>query len=181
MTKHTHITVVGSQPLDFDLTVCKRLGPMIVAGNSHKNTVFEYATANSEQHVQDMLNSPSFRDTRIVVNERLYKKYIFFDPLDCVPNFPAVNSMDLSSSELSEQSLALLLACWLDIETILLLGYDIENLTERARLLSIGSAHPHNKIVYVRKPNPNKIFLFDKYPNMSVTDYKKLSEMNKRG
>jgi hypothetical protein len=69
----------------------------------------------------------------------------------------------------------------LDIETILLLGYDIENLNERARLLSIGSAHPHNKIMYVRKPNPNKIFLFDKYPNMSVTDYKKLSEMNKRG
>jgi hypothetical protein len=32
-------------------------------------------------------------------------------------------------------------------------------------------AHPHNHIVYVRKPNPNKIFLFDGFENMSVMDY----------
>jgi len=35
--------------------------------------------------------------------------------------------------------------------------------------------------VYVRKPNPNKIFLFDSYENMSIIDYKEFDEIANDG
>ena len=64
-----------------------------------------------------------------------------------------------------------MLACWMEIPDIYLFGYDIENLTERNRLIALGISYPHSNIIYVRKPNPSKIFLFDAYDNMSVIDY----------
>ena len=169
---HTHsIHVVGSVPIQWEFDQCDRIGSTIQAGNTHKNHPFDYAVTNVETRLQDMLNTASFSSTRILVPEDLYKKYIFFDPVDSLPNFPFIKSLDLSVDSCSEQSLALLLACWMEVDVIYLFGYDIANLTERSRLISIAMANPHNHIVYVRKPNPTKIFLFEDFENMSVMDY----------
>jgi hypothetical protein len=169
---HAHaVNIVGSVPIQWDFDQSDLLGSTIQAGNTHKNHPFDYAVTNVENRLQDMLNTDSFKGTKILVPEDLYKKYIFFDPIDNLPNFPFIKSLDLDVNSCSEQSLALLLACWMEMEVIYLFGYDIANLTERARLISIAMAHPHNRIVYVRKPNPNSIFLFDDFENMSVMDY----------
>jgi hypothetical protein len=169
MTKS--IAVVGNMPIKWDFDECLRLGSVIASGNTYKTIAFEYATANTEQHLQDMLNSANFRNTRILVPDTLYKKYIFFSNVDCLPNFPAMKTLDINDETCSEQLLSLMLACWMEIPNIYLFGYDIENLTERARLITLGISYPHSRIIYVRKPNPTKIFLFDAYDNMRVMDY----------
>jgi hypothetical protein len=57
--------------------------------------VFDYATANTETNLQDMLNSASFRGTELLVPEPLFKKYVFFDGVNCLPEFPGLKSYDI--------------------------------------------------------------------------------------
>jgi len=175
MTKS--IAVIGNMPIKWDINECLRLGPVIAAGNTYKTIEFEYATANSEQHLQDMLNAANFQSTRILVPDTLYKKYIFFSNVDCLPNFPTLKTLDINDQTCSEQLLSLMLACWMEIPNIYLFGYDIQNLTERNRLIALGISYPHCRIIYVRKPNPSKIFLFDTFDNMEVIDYIKYQQI----
>lgn len=167
----SNVAVVGNVPIKYDFDECSRLGDIIASGNTYKTTEFRYATANTEQHLQDMLNSKNFVNSRILVPDSLYKKYIFFSNVDCLPNFPAMKTLDIDDDKCSEQMLSLMLACWMEIKNIYLFGYDIENLTERSRLITVGISYPHSNIYYVRKPNPSKIFLFDTYDNINVMDY----------
>jgi hypothetical protein len=173
----SNISVAGSVPIKWDFDESNRIGTVIGSGNVYKDKNFAYATANTEAHLQDMLNSKIYKNTRILVPEDLYKKYIFFEQVDCLPNFPAMKSLDIDDETCSEQLLSLMLACWMEVDNIYLFGYDIQNLTERSRLISIAICYPHSNIIYVRNPNPSKIFLFDTYDNMSVMDYIQFQEL----
>lgn len=153
---------------------------VIVAGNVHKDHKFPYATVNSETRLQDMLNSASFRETIILTPDKLYKKYVFFEQIDALPSLPEVKSTGKKMEELSEQSLALMLAMWMDKKNIYLFGYDIEDLEERSVLLSILGSNPFCNVYYVRKPNPAKIHLFDAYENMQVINFIEFERMKNR-
>jgi hypothetical protein len=85
---------------------------------------------------------------------------------------PAAAVLDKTYDSLSDQSLALMLACWMEIDHIYLFGYDIVDLTERERLKTIAMLSPHNQFYYVRKPNPQKIHLYDDFENIHIIDYK---------
>jgi len=93
--KTAYITVVGNLPVRFDLDQARRLGPVIASANSNKSITFDYATVNTETNLQDMLNSASFRGTEMLVPERLFKKYVFFDGVTCLPEFPGLKSYDI--------------------------------------------------------------------------------------
>jgi len=171
--KNNIITVIGPlYPVDFDLELCVKNGPVIVTNTSHEKITPKYAIITSESQLQDTMNLSNFKQTRLLVPESMYKKYLFFENVDQLPYFPAMKGLELNEHQCSKQSLALMLACWMEAETVHLFGYDIQDLTERERLLGIGMINPHTRIVYTRKPNPSKIFLFDSYKNMSVMDYK---------
>ena len=77
--KTTYLTLVGNTPIRFDLEESLRIGPVIASGNANKSINFPYATCNSEQNLQDMLNTSSFNQSSILVPESLFKKYVFFD------------------------------------------------------------------------------------------------------
>ena len=77
--KSTYITVIGNLPVAFDMDQAKKLGPVIASANANKSITFDYATVNTEINLQDMLNSANFRDTDLLVPEKLFKKYMFFD------------------------------------------------------------------------------------------------------
>ena len=81
--KSAYITVVGNLPIRFDLEQAKKIGPVIASANSNKSINFEYATVNTEINLQDMLNSANFNDTKLLVPESLFKKYVFFDAVTC--------------------------------------------------------------------------------------------------
>jgi hypothetical protein len=168
--------VIGPAVMLYDKDKLLSFSDVILAGNAHKTHEMPYATVNSETRLQDMLNSPVFRNTTILAPDSLYRKYVFFEQIDCLPSLPAVKNTGKKTNELSEQSLALMLAQWMDKKHIYLFGYDIENLDERAVLLSIMGSNNFAHIYYVRKPNPSKIRLFDSYENVSVIDYKQFDK-----
>ena len=170
--------VIGPAVMQYDKDKLLSFSDVILAGNAHKTHEVPYATVNSDTRLQDMLNSPVFRGTIILAPDDLYRKYVFFEQIDCLPSLPAVKSTGKPLAELSEQSLALMLAQWMDKKHIYLFGYDIENLDERAVLLNIMGSNNFAHIYYVRKPNPSKIHLFDTYENVSVIDYNEFDRIH---
>ena len=74
--KSAYITVVGNLPIRFDLEQAKKIGPVIASANTNKSIVFDYATCNTETNLQDMLNSASFRESKLLVPEELFKKLV---------------------------------------------------------------------------------------------------------
>ena len=149
--KSTYITVVGNLPISFDLAESMRLGPVIASSNSNKSILFPYATCNSEQNIQDMLNSPSFYNSDLLVPEKLFKKYLFFDNVNCLPDFPGVKTLDIDPNTCTPQLLSLLLAIYLKIKHIFLLGFDISNPLEMVRMKSITLENLDHKFIIVGK------------------------------
>ena len=171
------ISVIGNNTFDYDSTAVVSLCAVITSGNTNKFSGCQYAVTTLDSRIQDLLNSKSFNETKILTTPNLHKKYVFFDRIDELPYFPFLKGQQDSFDSYSEQLLSLLLGIWLEYKKIYLFGYDIEDLEERANLINVIVNHPHTEIVYVRKPNPNKIFLFDSYENMSVIDYKEFDEI----
>ena len=177
--KYTHISITGNFSIDFDLKHCLKQGELILTGLHNPVVKCRYAVTNSEVELQNMLNSANFKDVQVVTSEKLYKKYMFFDNVDYLPSFPENAIMNIDADNCSSQLLSLLLACWCEHQQVYCFGYDIENLKERELFIKVATSNPHTKIFYVRKPNINKIKIFDHLKNVKVIDYKEYIEYAK--
>lgn len=173
--KNAYITVIGSMPVRFDLDQIRHLGPIIASGTANKTAAFDYATVNSEQNIQDMLNTPVFKGTKILAPENLFKKYVFFDGVTCLPSFPGLTSFDIDPEKCSPQTLSLLLAVYLRQTIVFLVGYDISNPTELTRLKSVAIANPNTKFMYIC--NPPRTYQLDDLENGFCDTYVKLQEL----
>ncbi len=123
--KSAYITVVGNLPVSFDMEQARKLGPVIASANANRSMTYDYATVNTETNLQDMLNSANFRGTELLAPEKLFKKYVFFDGVNCLPDFPGLKSYDIDPEKCSPQTLALMLAVYLRQTMVFLVGYDI--------------------------------------------------------
>ena len=150
--KSAYITVVGDLPLRFDIEQARALGPVIASANANRSMIYDYATVNTESNLQYMLNSASFRGTQLLAPEKLFKKYVFFDAVNCLPDFPGLKSYDIDPERCSPQTLALMLAVYLRQTVIFLVGYDISNPVELTRLKSIALANTNCKFTYICNP-----------------------------
>ena len=173
--KSAYITVVGNLPVKFDLDQARQLGPVIASANSNKSISFDYATVNTETNLQDMLNSASFKDAQLLVPEDLFKKYVFFDGVTCLPDFPGLKSYDIDPVKCSPQTLSLMLAVYLRQTIVFLLGYDISNPIELTRLKSIMLANPNTKFMYIC--NPPVTYQLDDLQNGFCDTYIKFQEL----
>lgn len=173
--KSAYITVVGNLPVRFDIQQAKRLGPVIASGNTNKSISFDYATVNTEANLQDILNSASFRESEVLVPEVLFKKYVFFDGVTCLPDFPGLKSYDIDPEKCSPQTLSLMLAVYLRQTIVFLLGYDISNPIELTRLKSIMIANPNTKFMYIC--NPPRTYQLDDLSNGFCDTYIKFQEL----
>tara|TARA_Y100001937_G_scaffold26450_1_gene37977 strand:- start:8225 stop:8764 length:540 start_codon:yes stop_codon:yes gene_type:complete len=173
--KSAYITVVGNLPVRFDLEQTRKIGPVISSANSNKSIKFDYATANTETNLQDMLNSPNFRGTDILVPEKLFKKYVFFDGVTCLPSFPGLKSYDIDPEKCAPQILSLMLAVYLRQTIVFLLGYDISNPVELTRLKSIMIANPNTKFMYIC--DPPRTYQLDDLNNGFCDNYIKFQEL----
>ena len=173
--KSAYITVVGNLPVKFDLDQARRLGPVIASANSNKSISFDYATVNTETNLQDMLNSASFKDSQLLVPEALFKKYVFFDGVTCLPDFPGLKSYDIDPEKCSTQTLSLMLAVYLRQTIVFLLGYDISNPIELTRLKSIMLANPNTKFMYIC--NPPRTYQLDDLGNGFCDTFIKFQEL----
>ena len=178
--KYTHISITGNLTVEFDTRNCLKTGELIVSGLTNKSTGSRYAVTNNELELQNMLNSPNLRNTPLVTSTALYKKYMFFDNIEYVPSFSDNATIDIDIDKCSAQLLSLLLACWCEYPAVYCFGYDIENLKERELFIKVAENNPTTKIYYVRKPNVNKIKIFDEIKNLNVMDYKEYTAYAKQ-
>jgi len=155
--KNTCITIVGNLPIQFDLDESLQIGPVIASSNSNKSIIFPYATCNSEQNLQDMLNSPAFQQSNLLVPEELFKKYVFFDNVTCLPNFPGIKTLEIDPNNCTPQCLSLMLAVYLKPKVIFLLGYDLNNPIEFTRVKSIIISNPDVRFAYISNPQIKKL------------------------
>jgi hypothetical protein len=173
--KSAYITVVGNLPVRFDLEQARALGPVIASANANKTTTFDYATVNTETTLQDILNSANFRGTELLAPEKLFKKYVFFDGVTCLPDFPGLKSYDIDPEKCSTQTLSLMLAVYLRQTIVFLLGYDISNPIELTRLKSIMVANPNTKFMYIC--NPPRTYQLDDLSNGFCDNFVKFQEL----
>jgi len=173
--KSAYITVVGNLPVRFDLEQARALGPVIASANANKTTTFDYATVNTETTLQDILNSANFRGTELLAPEKLFKKYVFFDGVTCLPDFPGLKSYDIDPEKCSTQTLSLMLAVYLTQTIVFLLGYDISNPIELTRLKSIMVANPNTKFMYIC--NPPRTYQLDDLSNGFCDNFVKFQEL----
>ena len=172
--KNTCITIVGNLPIQFDLDESLQIGPVIASSNSNKSIIFPYATCNSEQNLQDMLNSPAFQQSKLLVPEELFKKYVFFDNVTCLPNFPGIKTLEIDPNNCTPQCLSLMLAVYLKSKVIFLLGYDLNNPIEFTRLKSIIISNPDIRFVNICNPRIKKL---DELDNCFCDTYIKYQEV----
>ena len=131
--------------------------------------------ANSENSLLKCLNLNT--NYHVVTNNKLFQKYIFFEKLYTFSQFTSSLGGVFNELDLSEQILALLFGLWTEKSIVYLFEFDIEDLTERAIVLSILESHPNQKIYYVKKPGFNK-YLFGKLSNVKVIDYEDYENIN---
>ena len=172
--KNTCITIVGNLPIQFDLDESLQIGPVIASSNSNKSIIFPYATCNSEQNLQDMLNSPAFQQSNLLVPEELFKKYVFFDNVTCLPNFPGIKTLEIDPNNCTPQCLSLMLAVYFKPKIIFLLGYDLNNPIEFTRLKSIAISNPDIRFAYICNPLIKKL---DELDNCFCDTYIKYQEV----
>ena len=177
--KYTHISMTGNLTVDYDTRNCLKRGELVVAGLHNKSAGCRYAVSNNEIELQNMLNSPNLKDVTLVTSLKLYKKYMFFDNVDYLPSFPENATLDIDVDNCSPQLLALLLSCWCEYSEVYCFGYDIEDLRERELFIKVAESNPTIKIYYVRKPNVNKIKIFDHLKNVKIIDFKEYTEYAK--
>jgi|TARA_E500000178_G_C16960617_1_gene725813 hypothetical protein len=181
MNIQDNIIVLGKIPVTaFDFTRLKESGTQIIgSGLADCDLSIKYQITNQEMVLQNILNTSIYKERIVVVPEWLYKKYLFFETLDCMPRFQTLETYNFDVKTLSDEALAMFLACWMEYKNIYLFGWDLENEIEKQMLLSIADAHPHNTIFYVRKPNPQKIGIFNSVDNIKVVDYNEVREVIK--
>ena len=172
--KNNYVTIVGNLPISFDLHESMHIGPVIASANSNKSINFAYATCNSETNLQDMLNSDNFVGTNILTPETLFKKYIFFNEVICLPDFPGIKSLDINPDTCSPQCLSLMLSVYLRPKIIFLLGYDLVNPIEFTRLKSIAISNPDIRFAYICNPLIKKL---DELDNCFCDTYIKYQEV----
>ena len=173
--KSAYITVIGNLPVRFDIDQAKKLGPVIASANSNKSMEFDYATVNTEMTLQDILNSANFRNTELLAPEQLFKKYVFFYGVTCLPDFPGLKSYDIDPEKCSTQTLSLMLAVYLRQTMVFLVGYDISNPTELTRLKSIMLANPTTKFMYIW--DPPRTYQLDDLENGFCDNFIKFQEL----
>ena len=173
--KNDYTTIVRNQPISFDLHESIQIGPVIASANSNKSISFPYATCNSEQNLQDMLNSPNFQGTNILAPENLFKKYIFFNEVTCLPSFPGIKTLDIDPEKCSPQCLSLMLGVYLKPKILFLLGYDLLNPIEFTRLKSIAISNPDIRFAYICNPPVTK--RLEKIDNCFCDTYIKYQEV----
>ena len=173
--KSAYITVVGNLPVRFDIEQARKLGPVVASANSNKSIEFDYATVNTETTLQDILNSANFRNTELLVPEQLFKKYVFFDGVTCLPDFPGLKSYDIDPEKCSTQTLSLMLSVYIKKDIVFLLGYDISHPVELTRLKSIMVSNPTTKFMYIC--NPPRTHQLDDLENGFCDTFVKFQEL----
>ena len=171
-------TVVGSMGTDLDTSYQSNERITVGCGAESAQKGYTYTVVNDEITLDAVMQISNI-NTTVVAPRQLYAKYIWHDNIECLPPFDELKEYDFDPEKVSQQQVALALACWIGTPSLFLLGYQLESIKETPALQAFARLYPRSKFAYIRKPNPQKINVFDPYPNVVIDDTETFKQMIK--
>ena len=173
------ITVAGLQDVKIQFKYVSADYPVIGIGLIGLKQGCNYIVTNNEQTLDRLMIDPARQGKTIVAPKELYAKYLWDSGIECLPMFMDLKDHGFDPMAVSQQQLALALACWIGSPSIFLVGYQLDSQVETPALQTFLKLYPLTKFAYIRKPNPNKIGIFDNYSNIVIEDTDTFQEMIK--
>jgi len=171
-------TVVGKLGTDLDTLYQSNERITVGCGAESAQKGYTYTVVNDEITLDAVMQISNI-NTTVVAPRQLYAKYIWHDNIECLPPFEDLKDYDFDPQKVSEQQVALALACWIGTPSLFLLGYQLDSIKETPAVQAFARIYPRTKFAYIRKPNPQKIKIFDQYPNIIVDDTDTFKKMIK--
>jgi sRNA-binding protein len=134
---------------------------------------------NNAQTLAELMKNTDRKNKIVVAPSSLYAKYIWEPCIECMPVFEDLRDYSFDPMLVSEQQLALALACWMGSVSVFLVGYQLDSIKETPALKVFSKLYPHTKFAYIRKPNPQKIGVFKDCPNILIEETHIFQEMIK--
>lgn len=173
------ITVAGVQDAAVELSYASAEHPVIGCGLQALKQGCNYTVTNNADTLAELIKQPDRMGSIILAPRPLYAKYLWEPGIECVPVFEDLREYAFDPMAVSEQQLALALACWMGSVSVFLLGYQLDSHRETPALQAIATLYPHTKFAYIRKPNPQSIGIFKNNPNIIVEETPTFQEMIK--
>jgi len=171
------ITVAGVQDIGIDHGYASSENPVVGIAETGLKQGCNYIVTNNEQILERIMKDTQREGKIIVTPRRLYARYIWKKGIECLPEFPDLLEYNFDPMIVSQQQLALAFACWLGSPSIFLTGYTLDSEKETPALKAFFRIYPQTKFAYIRKPNPQKINIFNEYSNIIVEDTNIFKEM----
>ena len=171
------ITVAGIQDIGVDYGYASAENPIVGIAETGLKQGCNYIITNNEQTLERIMKNPQREGKTVVAPRRLYARYIWKTGIECLPEFPDLLEYNFDPMAVSQQQLALAFACWLGSPSIFLTGYTLDSVVETPALKAFSRIYPQTKFAYIRKPNPQKINVFNDCSNIIVEDTKIFKEM----
>ena len=171
-------TVVGNMGTELSLSYQSNECIILGCGIKSAENGYTYTVVNDANTLDAVMQLPKLHTT-VVAPRQLYAKYIWHDRIECLPPFDELKEYDFDPEKVSQQQVALALACWIGTPSLFLLGYQLESIKETPALQAFARLYPRSKFAYIRKPNPQKINVFDPYPNVIIDDTETFKQMIK--
>jgi hypothetical protein len=175
----TFITVAGLQDLNVEFGYVSPDHPVIGVGSIGLKQGCDYIVTNNAQNLDKLMADPARQGRTIVAPRELYAKYLWESGIECLPVFEDLRGYQFDPMSVSQQQVALALACWMGSPSIFLVGYQLDSRVETPALQAFLKLYPLTKFAYIRRPNPNRIGIFDEYNNIVVEDTNTFQEMIK--
>lgn len=174
MKRYDFITVLGTNPIRMKPEKLREYGPIITVSN--KGLPFQhidYVWTRSEEHVLWYLQQRP-APVQCVTTPDLYKKYVFYDYVHSIPPQNPQFNLELDVNT-NDQTLALLSAIGLCNKTVMLVGYNIQDLKVLKDLRTIIMHNQHLKFYFLC--NPPKTMQLDYCENAECVLFKDMERL----
>jgi hypothetical protein len=171
-------TVVGNLGTELSLSYQSDECIIVGCGTESAENGYTYTVVNDADTLDAVMQLPKLHTT-VVAPRQLYAKYIWHDRIECLPPFDELKEYDFNPEKVSVQQVALALACWIGTPSLFLLGYELGPDMETPALQAFARLYPRTKFAYIRKPNPQKINVFNTYTNVVIDDTETFKQMIK--
>ena len=172
------VTVAGLQNTGVDFSYASNELPVIGCADTGLQQNCNFVVTNSADRIDSLMQKK--HDSTVVATRSAFARYIWHHQIECYPVIHDLVQHDFDTESASLQQLALALACHMGSPTIYLVGYQLDTEVETPFLHNILRLYPRTRFAFIRKPNPQKINIFNEHTNMVIEDTTVFRELIKR-
>ena len=162
------ILVFGDKPSDIKLDFISSKHRVIAAGKTVYPERTNYICLNNVHQIDAAIKTRP-ANSIILAPKLLYSKYVFYEFVECLPDFKELEPYQWNSEGVSQQLLSVAFAMWLGAEVVYLFGYNLDMQKEIDNLQAMIKLYSATEFVYVYKLMPK--FNWKELNNFSLKNY----------